>query len=559
MQMNSTDRLLKRVQRHAAIATVLRGDVAAKPITRPGAIFPIVTPVLPANNQISAIWADEASGFDPTTIIWPADVPTLSVSSSFQAPPSIPEPSIPSLSSMATADSEPDKTWRRLQTIFNRHQEKADTVPDAQNATVPLSDPVYSDGGAIPPARLVQRQSNVEQESRAFYESLVPNMTEDAIAEDSTALLNAEGLLSSQPLPLQRVWPVQKAHLATPVGVVEKPSLADSPPTHSIRATLDAGQYEVIQSALENVAPKSPTDSSVELIPPRYPRPSSSSTQGQSRPLSNENAVGAAPEATLLSAATPPSSQLVLRQTTDEPILTEIGPLPRDLWALLGQAPPAVTDAHPLPVQTPALEIPRPSFATALPEEARPEPEADVLPDDASTPMAAVRSTVASIGELDTPWVTTVADALLNESIIPDSPAGALQSPLSRLAWPESATADAAEALGTHTGASLASGVKRDSPTAITTPWLARQSIPQLGWLPALPVGLSPNESSALPMPQPAQAAARRANEITEGSELESRISEEASQIDLDELARRVYIDIKRRLIREWERTRGRN
>jgi len=60
-------------------------------------------------------------------------------------------------------------------------------------------------------------------------------------------------------------------------------------------------------------------------------------------------------------------------------------------------------------------------------------------------------------------------------------------------------------------------------------------------------------------MPQAAQAAVRRANEVAEDPELESRIGEEADQIDLDELARRVYGDIKRRLIREWERTRGRN
>lgn len=556
--MNSTDRLLKRVQRHAAIATLLRAGVADRPTFRPDALFSLVTPVdppFPANNQTAAMGVAEASAFDPTMVVRPTDAPPLSVSSSYQAPPGLPEPSIPFMSSVPAADPEPDKTWRRLQTIFNRHREKLDTPPDAQNVTVPPSDPASSDGSVVSPARLVQRQPIVEQESRAFQESQAPDVAEDATAEGSTALLNAEGILSMQPLPLQKVWPVQKNHLATPVGVDEKPLSAESLQPHSNRTTADAGQHEVIQSALENVAPKSPSDSSVELIPPRYPRPTPLSMQDQSHPSPKENSDGAAPEATRLSASPPQSS----RQETDEPILTEIGPLPRDLWSLLGQAPPAISVPQPPSIQTTGFEIQQPSLAIALPEEARPERDAVILPGDTTAFTAAVRSTVASMGEPDTPWPPPAVNALLDESIIPDSPAGARQSPQSRLAWPESAPAGAAEALGTRTAASLASSLRSDSQTAIPTPWLARQSIPQPGWLPALPAGLSPNEPTALPMPQAAQAAVRRANEVAEDPELESRIGEEADQIDLDELARRVYGDIKRRLIREWERTRGRN
>lgn len=245
-----------------------------------------------------------------------------------------------------------------------------------------------------------------------------------------------------QSLPLEAVWPVQR-----------KEETVASPPTTDTAATAESSpppeaqpEEEQVRSALQRVASGQPTHSSVELVAPRRPRP-----PAPARPRGQTKATP--PEASQIEPDSIPASESpgpVPQASETEPgpetadaVPTEIGPLPADLWQLLGQAPP--------PSQ-PAADSPE-------------------------TVMRAIET---------------------------------------------------AETTGQ---ASVETSAESVSPPA-SPPSVQRQ---------AAPVTKAETE------PAPGRTEA-------EAGDKES----EPSQVDVDELARRVYSDIKRRLSVEWERVRGR-
>lgn len=118
-----------------------------------------------------------------------------------------------------------------------------------------------------------------------------------------------------------------------------------------------------VEAILRQVDAARPTDSRIELVTPRRPRPTlarqpEAGSQTPSAPRRQNT-------------ATPPPAT---------PVPTEIGPLPADLWTLLGETPPAST-APPPPVIMRSVDTapaPAPQLAPAAPA---PAPDASPTAD----------------------------------------------------------------------------------------------------------------------------------------------------------------------------------
>ncbi|MCB9076730.1 MAG: hypothetical protein H6631_04010 [Anaerolineaceae bacterium] len=157
---------------------------------------------------------------------------------------------------------------------------------------------------------------------------------------ESTAEKDDDGS-SSHLLPLEAIWPVQRAE--EPAGANrEQVSTADlsvalsSPPA-------DPKLAHNIRQVLQRVSTQQPTQSSVEVVTPRRARPHQPPTVFRS-----EVSKPAAQMPNVEAAARRPSPQPEADMAPNQPgevkmVPTEIGPLPSDLWDLLGQAPPSTT------------------------------------------------------------------------------------------------------------------------------------------------------------------------------------------------------------------------
>jgi hypothetical protein len=150
---------------------------------------------------------------------------------------------------------------------------------------------------------------------------------------------------SENPLPLEAVWLVQRTsdpgEYTAPPGHTDELSNTSTPDESETAGRID---QERISQTLERVTPGQSTGSAVELILPRHTRPI---------PSQLETTVHAAPSVQPLSipdtgaiqrqedAHQPPES----RWDSETLVPTEIGPLPADLWHLLGEKPPSVTES----------------------------------------------------------------------------------------------------------------------------------------------------------------------------------------------------------------------
>jgi len=160
-----------------------------------------------------------------------------------------------------------------------------------------------------------------------------------------------ESYLESRP-PLEAVWPVERREpLAPQMPSSVRVSQAVGPEAAPAKELPEMTHHE-IQRVLQTVAPGQPTDSSVEMVIPRRPRPaaltSAPSVERSSLKPAEEKA--GAEENTAPSTGIPrlpPSSPKVPQgdlpvesRAVSEVVPTEIGPLPADLWRLIGEAPP---------------------------------------------------------------------------------------------------------------------------------------------------------------------------------------------------------------------------
>jgi len=184
-----------------------------------------------------------------------------------------------------------------------------------------------------------------------------------------------------QPLPLEEAWPVQRQ---TPERApVERQAAL---PEEGIPKVLGLEEHAQVREALREVLPGQPTDSTVEMITPRRPRPTPGTLQEKERP-----AILSQPPAN--SPREPGFIENEEPVSVPENVETEIGPLPSDLWDLIGESP------EPKLSQTKQAEKSAPSGKPVLPKEGGPEEslgtqEEDILREKSPTQVQRQESTV---------------------------------------------------------------------------------------------------------------------------------------------------------------------
>lgn len=300
----------------------------------------------------------------------------------------------------------------------------------------------------------------------------------------------------AQPFPLESAWPVEQIPpLSTQPAAQTQPAVHQ--PGASAPVTQPPALAEPIRRALQSVTPGRASDSSVELITPRQPRPAASkpaeSQRGQ--PAANESKTQAAPETAEAKTSTPSAAPL---SPPAQPglVQTEIGPLPADLWTLIGQPIPAQQK----PAQTRTAE--------ARPPQTRPIQATDEAP---------AASTVPSAPTSPAPRAESLPAFSNSPSGIPTGHASEPPAGQSHAATPAPITVQRSVVVE---DVSVEPAAEQTGPAA---------------------------ESAAADQPAPAGASA---------SQPANQTPAPTNALDLDELARQVYAELRNRLQMDWERIR---
>jgi len=163
--------------------------------------------------------------------------------------------------------------------------------------------------------------------------------------------------------PLHEVWAVERVRQAQPV-----PAVAQAPAGTAGRRPIAPQPVQAqVREVLESVAAARPTESGIEVIPPRRPRPTQTRIVGQPEAQAPPILDRASPPPAPVVPVTPrPSVAAISRQRStvvmgDEDtetlvpdltptpaarmVETGIGALPADLWELIGESPPIGTVA----------------------------------------------------------------------------------------------------------------------------------------------------------------------------------------------------------------------
>ena len=254
----------------------------------------------------------------------------------------------------------------------------------------------------------------------------------------------------SERVSLEDVWPVQRKESAPAreTDLPLEPVLVEEPMRH------EKPEAPKVEQVMRQVAAAKPSDSSVELILPRRQRPTPPASPVQRQPENKGNGNGT---------RTPPQAF----------VPTEIGPLPGDLWNILGQ---------PTPTMAGVAEAPPVSSGT--------QPAI----------MRAIAAAEQSTTTIAPPTYTTYA---------PQRAVNGGPPPIQRVEGEQTAASNQAQ------------------PTTVAT----------------VGSGVPPVTGNA-PGGEPGAASQEKA--------------EGAGEVNVEELARQVYSEVKRRLSVEWERGRGR-
>ncbi|MFQ5420693.1 MAG: hypothetical protein ACE5EY_10080, partial [Anaerolineae bacterium] len=368
--------LLRRVQRYAQTTAIFRAADWDNNLQSPTAN--------PSSQPVRASWQTAPTSLPVGQAIAQAEMKPPSPSSELSLPapppptrPAEPEPiatftpaaaavpdtmATPSPAPMVQktpARQEDDANWSRLQRIMTMHEARA------TDEGSPTPSPASGLGAIVHPT---------ETASPAAAETPIQHAID---AAESTA-----------PPPLESVWPVQRKTPAPP-----KPPTATStssvqavtPPAPELPAAAppNPAAAETVRTKLNDVSAARRTDSSVELHLPRRPRPAD--IQAKKSPESANE-----------------SFWNRLRGTKPQPdkrtVPTEIGPLPADMWEILGEAPPVQPEGgHAPAVQTMPDTVPPPTPAAiqraAAAAEASPTTTTQTTPTVATEPPTAVSPT----------------------------------------------------------------------------------------------------------------------------------------------------------------------
>jgi len=312
-----------------------------------------------------------------------------------------------------------DATWARLQTIYRKHQAQSASESAAPRQEVTQNPPIAQRQSEtsdhrevmtekspnlsavqrmIPPTPVVKTGPTQPDPTRqtvatepksiapttleSLNEWVAPALMDDPrqnlegneeaasawvqateVDEETGAPATSPSEPQRQALPLQAVWPVQRViapamPMETPLG---EAILSDTDNDHATVTREPASSYlsEQARQKLDTIQTGRPTDSKIDVVAPRRPRPVQPKSIEASRVVSAPNAPSGQQATPNVQHSVEPSmrNEQTYNIAQSTLIETEIGALPSDLWPLIGEKPP-------LPTQHPGVS-PAPSSRTA--------------------------------------------------------------------------------------------------------------------------------------------------------------------------------------------------
>ncbi len=477
--------------------------------------------------------------------------PALQAQPAVQTPPktAAPTPSRAIQTAAEPAESEENsgtdpKTWNRLQNIFQRHQEKqttqagGDAPPVQTRREEEPSQPISPEQ----PAQKIQRAEAAPEETQVFQRptSEMPapaQPTETAPSRTSAAPQHSAPVQKvAQPAvpsaaptsqgpsepptptqeldntapeaPLEMAWPVQRKN--TPESAPAPTTPTPTPTTLLPLAGEDENGAGTLQNILSGVEAGRPTDSKIEVIPPRRSRPTSAPVQRTADQVSPEPAQQSQPGMDF-----PTTIQREPAGAPETMVPTEVGSLPADLWQLIGETPP----------RQPA----RPTASSG--QSSGPVQAAPQTP----TPQAALAPSLAVPNQVSSP---SPAQPYRPAPSQPVQRSG----PTAQNAAPEQA----------------------QSASPIQTPPqstgnIQREMLPQEAAKTSAEITPTPNVFPPASQPTPVQREETQAPVSSSSSQAPAGTPTPAGSgapVDTEELARKVYAELKRKLMVEWERNR---
>jgi hypothetical protein len=318
-----------------------------------------------------------------------------------------------------------------------------------------------------------------------------------AVEWETMAAPEGEGDEGVQAMPLQAAWPVEAVAQPTPYRSAAEGS---RPPLVQRRSAEELASDDNVRSILETVTAGQKSDSSIELVLPRRPRPAPVST-GVAAPRPAAEPVGAAPLAQRM-----PLPEV---ETAEQPAPTFA---PLQPFEAQGEAAEGVVGGPAAPTYQPV-----PAPVTAVPLPVQREVEAPAGPAPATPHMVPTE-----IGDLPSDlWQLLGTTPPAPVANAPTGNGSAVQRQVTAAPRPAAPMTAAAMAGGSL----IAAPVVQRAETAAT-------------------------QTAAPPTATPAPAATEAAEGEGEG--------EKKSEVDIDELSRQVMQVLRRRLAVEWERSRGR-
>ncbi len=198
--------------------------------------------------------------------------------------------------------------------------------PLATTATeqgTPATDRVAVSAGttAAPSTQIASQPTNTSQAPQ-------PIETPAPLAATAAA---ATANLAPQPLPLQAVWSVQRTATASPDVAAGTHSETTGYVDSSVPFSSLPSLSNTVRRQLEQTQTAQPTEAKIDIITPRRPRP---------LPLPIPLAAAAAQPTVQRAVAAPTVEQTAPGEGVPSLVATAVGPLPADLWQLLGEPPP---------------------------------------------------------------------------------------------------------------------------------------------------------------------------------------------------------------------------
>jgi len=255
-------------------------------------------------------------------------------------------------------DPQPQPT--RAQATAGMPASRASTQPGPQSDQGPISTPdvsqaqptqAPSESGStvtsqtMPQSAVVQRRESV---ASAETNSVAPTPTASAQmpltsgVSATSVTPNAQNDLvdSSSPteadtLPLEAVWPVQALQQRPTSAAPVQRMVSETTPEGGSGLGDEAPNIDKqsIREQLKHVKTGQPTDSTVDVVAPRRPRPVRRLSAPEN--VAHSAAIQREPAAQAMVEESAPATE------TTRLIETEVGPLPADLWQLIGASPPA--------------------------------------------------------------------------------------------------------------------------------------------------------------------------------------------------------------------------